>query len=62
MTDRLNEGYYNTVRLFIADMNRIFNNCKMYNERNTEYVRCASALDKYFYGLMKEHKLWMDLN
>lgn len=59
---RLNEGYYNCIRLFIADMNRIFNNCKMYNDRNTEYVRCASSLEKFFCGIMKEHKLWIDLN
>jgi len=61
MTRRLDEGYYNCVRLFIADVNRIFNNCKMYNDKNTEYVRCASSLEKFFYALMKEKRLWMEL-
>lgn len=62
MTLRLAEGYYNCVRLFIADMSRICNNCKLYNDRNTDYVRCASSLEKFFYGIMKEQKLWIDLN
>ena len=61
MTSRLADGYYNCIRIFIADMNRIFTNCKLYNEKNTEYVRCATSLDKFFVGLMKEKKLWMDL-
>ena len=62
MTGRLNSGYYCSIRLFIADMKRIFNNCKVYNERNSDYVRCALILEKYFVGKMKELKIWIDIN
>ena len=62
VTRRLASGYYTCIRLFIADMKKIFNNCKTYNERNTDYVRCAITLDKFFIAKMKEHRLWMDLN
>ncbi len=62
MTERLHLGYYTCSRLFIADMRRIFNNCKTYNERNTEYYCCAIMLEKFFVTKMKDHHLWIDLN
>lgn len=60
MTSRLKTGYYNCLRLFIADMRRIFTNCKMFNERNSDYVRSAQILEKVFISKMKENKLWID--
>lgn len=39
MTDRLKAKYYSTRRLFIADMQRIFTNCRIYNDSTTEYYR-----------------------
>lgn len=62
MTERLKSGYYSCVRLFIADMRRIFANCKMYNERNTDYYRCAIALEKFYVSKMKEASIWMELS
>lgn len=61
MTERLKSGYYSCVRLFIADMRRIFTNCKMYNEKNTDYYRCALALEKFFVGKMRDASIWMEL-
>lgn len=58
MTDRLKTRYYVTRRLFIADMTRIFTNCRLYNSPDTEYYRCANALEKYFQTRMKEIGLW----
>ncbi|XP_033216252.1 histone acetyltransferase KAT2A-like isoform X2 [Belonocnema kinseyi] len=58
MTDRLKDGYYVSRRLFIADMTRIFTNCRFYNSRETEYFRCANTLEKYFQTKMKEIGLW----
>ncbi|KYM82155.1 Histone acetyltransferase KAT2A [Atta colombica] len=58
MQDRLNSGYYVIKRLFIADMLRIFTNCRLYNSPDTEYYRCANALEKYFQTRMKEVGLW----
>ncbi|XP_012270627.1 histone acetyltransferase KAT2A [Orussus abietinus] len=58
MTDRLKARYYVTRRLFIADMTRIFTNCRLYNGPDTEYYKCANALEKYFQTRMKEIGLW----
>lgn len=58
MGERLKNRYYITRRLFIADMTRIFSNCRFYNSAETEYYRCANALEKYFQTRMKELGLW----
>ncbi|BET00304.1 PCAF (P300/CBP-associated factor) N-terminal domain [Nesidiocoris tenuis] len=58
MTERLKSGYYTTRRLFIADMLRIFNNCRTYNHPDTEIYMAACDLDRYFQTKMKENGLW----
>ncbi|KAK7863222.1 hypothetical protein R5R35_001437 [Gryllus longicercus] len=58
MGERLKARYYITRRLFIADMTRIFNNCRHYNGPDNEYHRCADTLEKYFQTHMKELGLW----
>ncbi|KAL6257354.1 hypothetical protein P5V15_010930 [Pogonomyrmex californicus] len=58
MEERLKSKYYVTRRLFIADMIRIFTNCRLYNSLDTDYYRCANALEKYFQTRMKEIGLW----
>lgn len=59
MTERLKNKYYVTRRLFIADMTRIFTNCKHYNQAETEYYQCAVNLEKFFQTKMKEESfLW----
>ncbi|XP_011501754.1 PREDICTED: histone acetyltransferase KAT2A [Ceratosolen solmsi marchali] len=58
MTERLKSRYYVTRRLFIADMTRIFTNCRLYNGPDTEYYSCANSLEKYFQTKMKEIGLW----
>lgn len=58
MADRLKSHYYTTRRLFIADMTRIFSNCRLYNSPDTEYYRCATVLERYFQTKMKELGLW----
>lgn len=58
MTERLNSKYYVARRLFIADMLRIFTNCKIYNNQDTEYYHCAVDLQKFFQTKMKEIGLW----
>ncbi|XP_055694539.1 histone acetyltransferase KAT2A [Lutzomyia longipalpis] len=58
MGERLKRGYYVTRRLFMADMARIFTNCRFYNLPETEYYRCANTLERYFQTKMKEIGLW----
>lgn len=54
MTERLKSKYYVSRRLFIADMTRIFSNCRLYNSPETEYYKCANLLEKYFQTKLKE--------
>ncbi|CAH1117979.1 unnamed protein product [Phaedon cochleariae] len=58
MADRLKSKYYVSRRLFIADMMRIFTNCKIYNPPESEYYFCAENLQQYFQTKMKELGLW----
>nr|XP_018908227.1 PREDICTED: histone acetyltransferase KAT2A [Bemisia tabaci]XP_018908228.1 PREDICTED: histone acetyltransferase KAT2A [Bemisia tabaci] len=58
MTKRLKAGYYVTRRLFIADMTRIFSNCRQYNKPDTQYYTWGNTLEKYFQTKMKEMGLW----
>ncbi|ERL93579.1 hypothetical protein D910_10867 [Dendroctonus ponderosae] len=58
MTERLKAKYYVSRRLFIADMMRIFTNCKIYNAPETPYYECAVTLQHYFQTRMKELGLW----
>ncbi|KAF4533073.1 hypothetical protein B566_EDAN002636 [Ephemera danica] len=58
MGDRLKNHYYGNKKLFVADMTRIFTNCRLYNSPDTEYYRCANLLEKYFQTRMREIGLW----
>ena len=58
VTERLHSGYYSCVRLFRADMKRVFSNCRQFNERGSDYYRCATALEKFFIGRMTDAGLW----
>ncbi|XP_017843335.1 histone acetyltransferase KAT2A [Drosophila busckii] len=58
MGERLKRGYYQNRRLFMADMARIFSNCRFYNSPDTEYYRCANSLERYFQTKMRELGLW----
>lgn len=54
MSERLKSRYYVNKRLFIIDMRRIFNNCRSYNNPETEYYRNANTLEKYFYTKLRD--------
>ena len=57
MSDRLKANYYCNKRLFIADMKRMFSNCRGYNSPDTEYYNCAVVLEKYVNSKLKDHSL-----
>lgn len=61
VSERLKSGYYSCLRLFISDMRRMFINCKTYNDKNTDYFRCALSLEKFYVNKMKEYGLWIEL-
>ena len=58
--ERLRDGYYSCVRLFRADMRRVFSNCRQFNERGSDFYRCAVALEKFFTAKMAEAGLETD--
>jgi histone acetyltransferase len=57
MTDRMKTNYYCNKRLFIADIRRMFSNCRGYNAPDTEYYNCANALEKYVNNKLRDHGL-----
>ncbi|XP_036411161.1 histone acetyltransferase KAT2B [Megalops cyprinoides] len=54
MSERLKSRYYTTRKLFMADMQRIFTNCREYNPPESKYYKCANLLEKFFYTKIKE--------
>ncbi|KAF7257398.1 hypothetical protein EG68_05820 [Paragonimus skrjabini miyazakii] len=56
--DRLKSRYYTTKALFIADMMRMFHNCRTYNQPESYLVRSANTLERFFISRMKEAGLW----
>ncbi|KAH3876567.1 histone acetyltransferase KAT2B-like [Dreissena polymorpha] len=57
MGDRLKNRYYGHKKLFIADMTRIFTNCRSYNKPDTEYYKCANVMERFFKNKLKEFNL-----
>eukprot|EP00803_Ostreobium_quekettii_P010853 evm.model.scf_529.6 EVM.evm.TU.scf_529.6 scf_529:70579-77369(-) len=46
--ERLVSGsYYITLEIFLADLRRMWHNCRTYNSDNTFYYKCAEKLDKF---------------
>uniref|UniRef100_A0A6Q2YZZ0 Histone acetyltransferase n=1 Tax=Esox lucius TaxID=8010 RepID=A0A6Q2YZZ0_ESOLU len=62
MSERLKSRYYTTRKLFMADMQRIFTNCREYNPPESEYYKCANLLEKFFYTKIKETGLIEKIN
>jgi hypothetical protein len=54
MGDRLKNRYYCHKKLFMADINRIFTNCRSYNKPDTEYYKCANVTEKFFLTKWKD--------
>lgn len=58
MTDRLKARYYTHLNLFIADMRRMFHNCRTYNHPESDLYRHVSSLENFFARKMREAGLW----
>eukprot|EP00474_Spongospora_subterranea_P010086 CRZ10544.1 hypothetical protein [Spongospora subterranea] len=54
METNLDKGLYTTKERFMEDVEKIITNCKVYNEPETIYVRCANALQKRARKLIKK--------
>ena len=43
--------------MFVADLRRIFANCKLFNEPDTEYYKCAVELEEFVDDLLRDNEL-----
>jgi histone acetyltransferase len=48
MENRVEANFYNSLEEFIADFNRMIDNCKKFNDPKSVYVKCATKLDSFF--------------
>ncbi|XP_049867331.1 nucleosome-remodeling factor subunit NURF301 [Pectinophora gossypiella] len=45
---KVNEQSYSTLSEFIGDMTKIFDNCRYFNPKDSEFYRCAEGLEAFF--------------
>lgn len=45
---KVNELSYSTLSEFIGDMTKIFDNCRYFNPKDSEFYRCAEGLESFF--------------
>lgn len=57
ISDKLKEHRYNNKEQFIEDINRVFSNCKEYNNPETYYYKCACKLESVFQEKLLEKGL-----
>lgn len=51
---RIDKQFYRTKEIFIADFQRMFDNCRLYNKETTEYYQIANKLEQFFNEEMKK--------
>ncbi|XP_050664238.1 nucleosome-remodeling factor subunit NURF301 isoform X2 [Leptidea sinapis] len=45
---KVNDQTYSTLSEFIGDMTKIFDNCRYFNPKDSEFYRCADSLEGFF--------------
>ncbi|XP_055631397.1 nucleosome-remodeling factor subunit NURF301 isoform X2 [Toxorhynchites rutilus septentrionalis] len=50
---KVNSQTYNTLSEFIGDMTKIFDNCRYYNPKESQFYRCAESLESFFVQKIK---------
>jgi len=48
LSDNVDDGQYATLEEFKVDVQKIFDNCRTYNESHTPYYKCANKLEEFF--------------
>lgn len=51
--NKVNSKTYNTLSEFIGDMTKIFDNCRYYNPKESQFYRCAESLESFFVQKIK---------
>lgn len=53
---KINDRNYNKLSEFIADMTKIFDNCRFYNPKESPFYRCAESLEGFFVAKIKHFR------
>uniref|UniRef100_A0A6Q2XZS1 Bromodomain PHD finger transcription factor n=1 Tax=Esox lucius TaxID=8010 RepID=A0A6Q2XZS1_ESOLU len=56
MEDRLQKRYYIKLTEFVADMTKVFDNCRYYNPGDSPFYQCAEVLENFFVQKLKGFK------
>ncbi|XP_048869228.1 nucleosome-remodeling factor subunit BPTF-like isoform X7 [Brienomyrus brachyistius] len=56
MEDRLQRRFYVKLTEFVADMTKIFDNCRYYNPSDSPFYQCAEVLESFFVQKLKAFK------
>ncbi|XP_041077754.1 nucleosome-remodeling factor subunit BPTF-like isoform X3 [Polyodon spathula] len=56
MEDKIQKRYYNKLTEFVADMTKIFDNCRYYNPSDSPFYQCAEVLESFFVQKLKSFK------
>ncbi|KAJ8264107.1 hypothetical protein GJAV_G00145260 [Gymnothorax javanicus] len=56
MEDRAQKRFYSKLTEFVADMTKIFDNCRYYNPSDSPFYQCAEVLESFFVQKLKAFK------
>uniref|UniRef100_A0A8C9VDX6 Bromodomain PHD finger transcription factor n=1 Tax=Scleropages formosus TaxID=113540 RepID=A0A8C9VDX6_SCLFO len=56
MENRVQKRYYIKLTEFVADMTKIFDNCRYYNPSDSPFYQCAEVLESFFVQKLKAFK------
>lgn len=56
METRLQKRHYHKLTEFVADVTKIFDNCRYYNPKDTPFFQCAELLEAFFVQKLKGFK------
>lgn len=63
MRGKLNQGnYYINLELFVADLRRMMDNCRVYNSPDTPYFKLANKMDAFLDGYLDSHVQFHDVS
>ncbi|XP_022917774.2 nucleosome-remodeling factor subunit NURF301 isoform X2 [Onthophagus taurus] len=51
--DKINNHTYKKLSEYIGDMTKIFDNCRYYNPKESQFFKCAESLEAYFVNKIK---------
>ncbi|XP_069511125.1 nucleosome-remodeling factor subunit BPTF isoform X2 [Ambystoma mexicanum] len=56
MEERIQTRYYKKLTEFVADMTKVFDNCRYYNSNDSTFYQCAELLEAFFVQKLKAFK------